>query len=100
MKEKKSFGLGGSIILGVIAVLAILCGVHAILADSVTTPAKFGGDHRVYGTDTILVGVGWMFLGLSMTGKIILDRGDGHFGSVVAVVLAIIGPLFWFAAIY
>jgi len=99
MKEKNSVGLGGSIILGVIAVAAILCGVHAILADSVTTPARFGGDHRVYGSDTILVGVGWIFVGLSMTGKIIFDRGDGHFGSVVAVVLAIIGAAFWFAAI-
>jgi len=99
MKEKKSIGPGGSIILGIVAVVAILCGVHAILSDSVTTPAKFGGDHRVYGTDTVLVGVGWIFLGLSITGKIAFDHGGGHFGSVVAVVLAIIGALFWFAAI-
>lgn len=99
MKDKKSPGLGSSVVLGALAVVAILCGVHAILADSVTTPAKFGGDHRVYGTDTILVGVGWIFMGLSIMGKVVIGRGRGHFGSVVAVVLAILGVLFWLAAI-
>jgi hypothetical protein len=99
MQDKGSLGLGGTIILGVVAVAAILCGVHAILADSVTTPARFGGDHRVYGTDTVLIGVGWIFIGLSVMGKIVFGRDGGHFGSIVAVVLAIIGALFWVAAI-
>jgi len=99
MKKKNSLGLGGSITLGIVAVAAILCGAHAILADSVTSPAKFGGDHRVYGTDTVLVGVGWIFLGLSIIGKIVFNQGGGRFGSVVAVALAITGALFWFAAI-
>ncbi len=99
MKDRRSPGMGSSIVLSVLAVAAILCGVHAILADSVTTPARFGGNHRVYGTDTVLVGVGWIFMGLSITGKILFDRGGGYFGSFVAVILAIIGGLFWFAAI-
>lgn len=99
MNNKRTLGLGGSIVLGAVAVAAILCGVHAILADSVTTPAKFGGDQRVYGADTVLVGVGWIFVGLSIVGKIVFDRRGGHFGSIVAVVLAIIGSLFWFATI-
>jgi len=99
MKEKKTLGLGGSIVLGAVAVAAMLSGLHAILADSVTTPARFGGDHRVYGTDTVLVGVGWLFMGASIMGKIVFGHRGGHSGSVVAVVLAVIGALFWFAAI-
>lgn len=99
MNTKSPIGLGRSIMLAVIAVGAIFAGVHAILADSVTTPAKFGGDYRVHGTDTIFVGVGWILMGLAITAKIVFDRRGGHFGSVIAVVLVIIGGLSWFAAI-
>lgn len=97
MNTKGSIGLGRSIVLAVIAAGAIFAGIHAILADSVTTPAKFGGDYRVHGTDTVLVGAGWILMGLAITAKITFDRRGGHAGSVIAVVLVIIGGLFWLA---
>lgn len=64
MNANGPLGPGKAIVLVILAGGALFCGVHAILADSVTTPAKFGGDHRVYGADTILVGVGWILMGL------------------------------------
>ncbi|MEF8794154.1 MAG: hypothetical protein V5A50_10805 [Thiohalorhabdus sp.] len=73
--------------------------MQAILADSVTTPAKIGDGKRVYGTDTVLVGVGWILIGLGFTAKLLLARRGGHSGSVIGVVLAALGGLFWFAAL-
>jgi len=84
--------------LAVLAVGAIFCGVDAILSDSVTTPARFGGDTRVHGTDTVLVGVGWILVGLSIAAKILLHRRGRH-GSVVAIILAVIGGLFWLSVV-
>lgn len=100
MKTSGPPGLGGSIALIVLAMGAVFCGMDAILSDSVTTPAKFGGDYRVHGTDTILVGVGWILMGVSITAKVVLARlGWNAVGSVVAIMFAIIGLLFWLAAI-
>lgn len=100
MNTNGSPGLGGSIILIVLAVGAVFCGVDAILSDSVTTPAKFGGNYRVHGSDTTLVGVGWILIGVSITAKVILGRlGWSPASSFVAIMLAIIGLLFWLAAI-
>lgn len=99
MSTKGPPGPVGSVILALLVGVLIFCGVDAILSDSVTTPAKFGGDHRVYGTDTVFVGVGWILMGLSLTAKLILSRRNTHAGTVVAVTLAAIGGLLWLVAV-
>ena len=99
MSENASLGRGGSIVLVVLALGAAFCGVHAILSESVTTPAKFGGDHRVYGGDTVLVGVGWILMGAAIAAKVIFARLGRRPASVIGVILAVIGALFWVAPI-
>ncbi|MDR9438093.1 MAG: hypothetical protein RI841_01115 [Halomonas sp.] len=95
MNPKGPPGVAGSIVLALLAAGAMFCGVGAILSDSVTTPAKFGGDHRVHGTDTVLIGVG----GLAIAARILVGRRGGHAGVVVSVALAVIGGLFWLAVV-
>lgn len=99
MNSNRPPGVAGSIILALLAAGAIFCGVDAILSDSVTTPAKFGGDHRVYGTDTVLIGVGWILMGLAIAARILVGRQGGHSGVVVSVTLVAIGGLFWLAVV-
>ncbi len=99
MRTRGSLGAGWAVVLALLAIGAIFSGVHAILADSVTTPAKIGDGKRVYGTDTILVGVGWILIGLAFTAKVLLARQGGHAGSVAGVILAVTGGLFWLAAL-
>jgi len=100
MTTKTPPGPGALIMLALLAAGAFYCGVDAILSDSVTTPSKFGGDHRVYGTDTIFVGIGWILVGLAFTAKIILSRRHGSAGTVIAVGLAATGGLSWLVAVY
>ncbi|WP_280549933.1 hypothetical protein [Halomonas sp. 11-S5] len=99
MNPKGPPGVAGSIVLALLAAGAMFCGVDAILSDSVTTPAKFGGDHRVHGTDTVLIGVGWILMGSAIAARILVGRGGGHAGVVVSVALAVIGGLFWIAVV-
>ena len=47
MNLDDSLGPGRSIAPGLLAVVLLFFGVHAILSDSVMTPARFGGDHRL-----------------------------------------------------
>lgn len=99
MSAKSPLGPGGLIMLALLAAGAFFCGVDAILSDSVTTPSKFSGDHRVHGTDTIFVGVGWILVGMAFTTKIILSRRNARTGTVVAVGLAAMGGIFWLIAV-
>ncbi|GEM_PF-6660341 len=99
MTKKDSPGTGGLVVLTLLAAGVFFCGVDAMLSDSVTTPSKFGGNHRVHGTDTILVGVGWILLGLGFTAKIILSRQYASVRTVAAVGLAASGGLFWLVAV-
>lgn len=95
MSTNQTLGTGRSTVLGMLAVGAVLCGVDAILSDSVTTPARFGGDHRVYGADTVIVGFGWILMGAAIGAKVILHRRGGRSDTVFAVILAITGGLLW-----
>lgn len=97
MSTSKPPGPGGTIVLALLAVAMFFCGVYAMFSDSITTPAKFGGDHRVYGTDTIWVGIGWILMGLSLGAKILFRRGP--VGTIVAVGLAVVGGVFWLSVI-
>lgn len=97
--SEDAIGPGKSIMLGLLALALLFCGVHAILADSVTTPARFGGDHRVHGMDTVLVGVDWILMSGAVGARVAFDRRGRYRGSVLSVGLAVLGGLFWFAAI-
>jgi hypothetical protein len=99
MTTKTPPGPGNLIMLALLAAGAFYCGVDAILSESVTTPAKVGDGKRVYGTDTIFVGVGWILAGLAFTAKIILARRNARAGTVVAVVFAATGGLSWLVAV-
>ncbi len=88
-----------SVVVGVLAFGAIVCGFDAIVSDSATIPSKHGDGKRVQGTDTILVGIGWLLMGLGLTAKIVLRPPGGHAGTVTAVVLIVTGALFWYAAV-
>jgi len=88
-----------SSVLVILAVGAAYCGVDAIVSESATTPSLHGDGKLVHGSDTILVGVGWLLMGLGLTAKIILRQPGGYTGTVTAVVLIVIGALFWFVAI-
>jgi hypothetical protein len=89
----------GSIVLAILAVGAAYCAVDAIVSESVTTPSLHGDGKLVHGSDTILVGIGWLLMGLGFTAKIMLRPPGGHAGTVTAVVLIVAGALCWFVAI-
>jgi len=63
---------------------AIWAGIDAIVSDSVTTPSKYGSGARVHGSDTVLVGSGWLLIGLGLINRVIAGHavsvtGDAHF---------------------
>jgi len=67
-------GAFASALLILLAGGAMFCGVDAMLAESVRTPAKHGDGAVVRGFDTVLVGLGWMLIGLGLIAKAVASR--------------------------
>lgn len=91
-------GRAATILLVVLGLAAIGCGLHAIGADSVTTPARFGGDTRVHGQTTLLIGAGWIAIGFSLLTAALAPRLGSRHGRPIAVGLAVVGGACWMIA--
>lgn len=88
-----------SAFLGLLVVGACFCGVHAILADSVTTPARFGSSARVYGTDTLFVGAGWLAAGMAILTSLITAHVRSRAGQWIALGFCGVAAVCWFAVV-
>lgn len=69
-------GLAASLFLVLLGCGAIFAGLDAIVSDSTVTPSKMGSGTRVHGNDTILVGTGWLLIGLGFLNRVV----SGHLG--------------------
>ncbi len=97
--KRDGVGGGQAIVLVVLAAGAAYCGVDAIVSDTATTPSRFGQGKPVHGTDTVLVGVGWLLVAGAFIARIVCARLGGRIATAVAVGVAVVGAGFWFAAL-
>ncbi len=96
--SRKPPGLILSAFLALLVAGALFCGVDAILADSVTTPARFGDSTRVYGADTVVVGAGWIAMGMAILASLITAHIRSRAGQWVALILCGVGAVCWLIA--
>lgn len=88
-------GRAACVVLFILGFAAIVCGADAIVSESATTPSKHGDGIRVSGTETVLLGIGWILIGIGLISKIIAAP-LGILGTrVLPVGLCALGGILW-----
>lgn len=78
-----------------LGVAAIFCGADAIVSESATTPSMHGEGMRVRGVDAVLLGIGWVTMGVGFMSKVIASPLGFLGRRVIPIGLIVIGALFW-----